>query len=375
MMAQSLKVMISSRCDSKIPFSEGEVSLTDLRRELKTLIESKSLFDEKPLFSVWINDEDAAAAAADEASWEHCLRQAEESEIFVCLYNGEAGWSATAGGIGICHAELERALCMGRLKVVLIEIPEPNEKCRGAEQTRNEHFQEFVHTQGLFRGSTVSTKAEAIRRIEQSIQEQVIRLTRRGKFASKRDSYDRGEALNWSRLSFAARKAAIETIMKDYFIANGATLTSSNHVIYEWQSKKLSFILSAIPGSLAVGAAKELVGRPQLNDHIFSEPLEVNDSIGPIHVIACHKGVTETQAISILGFPDAVVIKSGFGVYVADNIQKCQLVFLEGCRDSATTRQNVQLFFEWLTLSGEAQEMIDRACARTKIIAEIKRHA
>lgn len=126
-MAQSLKVMISSRCDSKIPFSEGEVSLTDLRRELKTLIESKSLFDEKPLFSVWINDEDAAAAAADEASWEHCLRQAEESEIFVCLYNGEAGWSATAGGIGICHAELERALCMGRLKVVLIEIPEPNE--------------------------------------------------------------------------------------------------------------------------------------------------------------------------------------------------------------------------------------------------------
>jgi hypothetical protein len=64
-----------------------------------------------------------------------------------------------------------------------------------------------------------------------------------------------------------------------------------------------------------------------------------------VHVIACHKGVTENQAVGLLGFPDATIVTPAFGVYVADNVQKIQLILLANCRDESSTRYAVQRFF------------------------------
>jgi hypothetical protein len=58
---------------------------------------------------------------------------------------------------------------------------------------------------------------------------------------------------------------------------------------------------------------------------------------GPVHLIGCHKTATETQATRLLGFPDATVVSTPFGVYVADNLQKVQLAFIGNCRDEANT--------------------------------------
>jgi hypothetical protein len=65
---------------------------------------------------------------------------------------------------------------------------------------------------------------------------------------------------------------------------------------------------------------------------------------GAGHLIACQKGVTETQALRQLGFPDAIAVTAPFGVYVADPVQKIQMVFIANCRDETTTLGQLQRF-------------------------------
>jgi hypothetical protein len=65
---------------------------------------------------------------------------------------------------------------------------------------------------------------------------------------------------------------------------------------------------------------------------------------GPVHLIACQRSVTESQALRQLGFPDVTVVSPPFGVYVVDEVQKVQLIFLANCRDPTSTRE-VELFY------------------------------
>jgi hypothetical protein len=127
--------------------------------------------------------------------------------------------------------------------------------------------------------------------------------------------------------------------------------------------------LHAVPAAFSVAAAREMVGRPHLRDHQLAS--ELGTAGGPLHLIACHRTVSETQATNLLGFPDATVISSPFGVYVADNVQKMQFVFLANCRDAIQTRLGVQRFLEWLEQAGESQLLLDRAKARARIIKAI----
>ena len=70
----------------------------------------------------------------------------------------------------------------------------------------------------------------------------------------------------------------------------------------------------------------------------------------------------------MLGFPDATIVSPPFGVYVADKIQKIQLVFLANCRDDTAVRHGVQRFFDWLEQSNEGLLLQKRAAARARII-------
>lgn len=90
-----------------------------------------------------------------------------------------------------------------------------------------------------------------------------------------------------------------------------------------------------------------------------------------MHLIACHRSVTENQATNLLGFPDATVVSSPFGIYVADEIQKMQFVFLANCRDPSQTRHAVQRFLDWLEQSGEGKYLAERAQARARIVKAI----
>src|SRR5438067_2322605 len=121
----------------------------------------------------------------------------------------------------------------------------------------------------------------------------------------------------------------------------------------------------AIPAAISVASAREMVGQPFLRNHELVDLLP-KDGIGPVHLIACHRSVTEGQAMKQLGFPDATIVSPPFGVYVADPIQRIQLLFLANCRDDRSTRHAVQRAFEWLAQTGEGERLAARAEARAR---------
>jgi hypothetical protein len=144
-----------------------------------------------------------------------------------------------------------------------------------------------------------------------------------------------------------------------------------DHLIVKLAGTDVLIVPDAIPAAISVGPAKELVGQPFLRDHELAQVLQKKHRGGPLHIIACHKTATETQAIKLLGFADATVVSAPFGVFVADNIQKVQFVFIVNCRDEPNTRHGVQRFFEWLAQNGEDSLVAERAKARTRIVSAI----
>ena len=131
-------------------------------------------------------------------------------------------------------------------------------------------------------------------------------------------------------------------------------------------NSKIAFSCDSIPASMSTAAARELVGQPFLRDHEICQqlPAKVHD---PVHLIACQKAITEAKALRQLGFPDAIVVSAPFGVYVADDIQKIQMVFIANCRDETSTRQHVQRFLQWLSQQGEDRLLAQRAQSRRRI--------
>jgi hypothetical protein len=94
---------------------------------------------------------------------------------------------------------------------------------------------------------------------------------------------------------------------------------------------------------------------------------------GPVHLIACQKSSTEKQATDLLGFSDAMVVTTTFGVYLVDPIQQIQFILLANCRDETSTRFAVQRLFDWLNRSGEAGALVRRARSRRRIVTAIRK--
>jgi hypothetical protein len=126
----------------------------------------------------------------------------------------------------------------------------------------------------------------------------------------------------------------------------------------------------AVPDALSVPAALESVGQPFLSDHQHLGFLD-GARLGPVHLFVCHQGVTASQARRLLGFPDATIVQAPFGVYVADRVQKIQLVFITQCRDETSARYGVQRLFDWLDQTQEDGLLAERAAARKRIVKAI----
>jgi hypothetical protein len=131
----------------------------------------------------------------------------------------------------------------------------------------------------------------------------------------------------------------------------------------------------ASPASLSESAAREMVGQPFLTDHTLYGEVRRLKAVGPIHLIACPKGVTETQALRMLGFPDATIVSDSFGVHVADSIQKIQLVLLKNCVSPTAIRRQIAEWFEFLRRTGEERFVVERAEARARIIEAVAKEA
>jgi hypothetical protein len=339
----------------------------EVRRALKKDIERQKLFGSTP-FEVWIN-EDAEALDHSADSWDACLKQVRDCDILIVLYNGDAGWAKTGEDIGICHAEYAEGVKYSPGKVRMLALPKSASTRDKGQDGRNARFAAFVEAASPFRGGEIHTISDLSAAVQRTIFDAVLAQTKRGAEGSKVGRFDLGASLEWSRMDFAGRKNAMEAEVHASLTGRAGYKPKKGALCVSIAGTPVLIKVHAVPAAMNVAAARELVGRPHLNDHRLAP--ELGSGGGPLHVIACHRSVTETQATNLLGFPDATVVSSPFGIYLADNVQKMQFVFLANCRDSVQTRMATQRFFEWLEQAGEAELLAVRAKARARIVSAI----
>jgi len=355
---QAIRVMISSRCKDAF----AGKPLSTYRKNLQTAIEAARIFGQQ-VFEVWINER-AGPAPATQSWWEWCLSQARDCDLMVVLYNGCSGATLMqTGGVGICHAEFAAAMMAGPDKVRVVRLEPITPPLASADQA----FRDDLDRYRVFSVSA-RTGPELEAAVLQSVLDGLRNLALLGMRETRRGQAWVGPALAWSRLDFAARRAAMRDVMASA-LANRGYQPGDTTVFTEIDGQDVLAVCDAIPAALTVAPARELVGQPFLRDHLHAARLQGIG--GPVHFIACHKGVTEAQAIRQLGYPDVTVVTPPFGVYVADEVQKIQMVFLKDCRDATTTRSRVDEAREWLDRAQEAPELRRRAQERASIVRAI----
>lgn len=368
--SSKLRVMLSSRCNDKFPVG-STTTLTDIRRELKTEIEGMEIAGRKA-FEVWIN-EDADPAGGTWDSWDVCIEAVKDCDILLVISNGDAGWAISSGDLGICHAELTTGLSIAPAKVRLIALDNTT-ITKDASGTRNKRFQDELSKQSIFRGGSIKSVADLKARVRDALYDSVIALAQAGVRDAAKGKFHSGAALDWSRLDFGARQTEMVRVLREALLARAGSIEDSGKPYIYLDGREILVESHAIPAALTVGPARELVGQPFLRDHLL-KPNLAGKRGGPLHIIACHKTATESQAAKLLGFPDATLIAAPFGVFVADPIQKVQFAFLTNCRDEANTRHRLQRFMEWLSQTGEEKLLADRAQARARIVRAIAKEA
>ncbi|MGA9621320.1 DUF4062 domain-containing protein [Methanoregula sp.] len=369
MAKKKLSIFISSRNRDNITYQNRGSTLSEIRGVLKTQLESEQLF-EKDIFEVWIN-EDEPPVDGTEDSWDKCMSEVREADIVLCIYNGNAGWTKNPGEIGICHAELKTALESEPNKVRLVETTIVEKNPDAAQEVRNKKFQKYKEELNLFRGAEALSGEAIIARSLHAVKDAVVEMAYAGRLNPNKSSFFLGDSLKWSRMGYPERKKAIEQSILTSLAQRKERILDDHRAIIKNGNQRILLNCQAIPDSLSVSEAKELVGQPFLFDHEDYQHLDELKAIGPIHLIGCHKSITESQARKILGFPDATIVKAPFGIYVADNVQMIQLIFLQDCRNETETVHVLQRFLDWLEKSGEVDFLIERAEKRKKIVKAI----
>lgn len=365
----NVRVMISSRSKQPFPYkSKNTTLLSEVREDLETLIRAEMVFEE-PLFEPWINE---PAVAATRDIWDECMARVQRADILIAIYSGDAGWAKEGGEVGICHAELERGLNTAREKVRILQVVPLAPLRKGADGERDQLFREFVERQQLFTGSPCKNGEELIDLCRRTLREAVAHMVRLGVREASRGKFYIGDALEWTRLDFRTRRQKMENVLTETLLDRykGRRLQNLEGVILRVLGKELVVICSAIPGSYSIPEARERANQVFLKDWRYASALR-SDAIGPAHFVACNRSMTESQAIRQLGFADATIVTAPFGIYVADGVQKIQLMYLANCRDETTLRYQVQRAFDWLEAANERSPFLERAASRARIVQAI----
>lgn len=362
---EPLQVMLSSRCSDKVMFQGKLQEMSVLRRAIKAELESIKI-GEVSFFKVWIHEDDAFQTG-DADSWEKCMENIRRADLVIVLYNGACGWAMDRdqfrGRVGICHAEMHEAITNAPSKVRAVMLPEIEAK----KKSPDANFQEYFRRQNIL-GAQVQTGDEAVVAARDTALAALLSLARQGVGESAKGKFYGGDALSWSRLDFNKRRQVTSGTVTEFLKKRGGRVIRglAGTIALKIQGEEVAFVCDCIPGSMGVAAARELVGQPFLVDHETARRLPEGIS-GPVHLIACQKTVSESQALKQLGFPDAVLVAAPFGIYVADDVQKIQMVFIANCRDETTTCHRVQRFLEWLSQEREDRLLAKRAISRRKI--------
>jgi hypothetical protein len=260
------------------------------------------------------------------------------------------------------------ALSSAAAKVRLVALPEQSIEASSSPD-RDRRFRQYVERQSLFR-VRAETGEEAITHCKEALREAVVEMVRLGVREARKGKFHTGEALEWSRLDARSRRAAMEAVLRQALREREGAEEHEGQAFVAVDGTPLLVCGHGVPASLTNAPAREMVGQPFLNDHRWAHLLQPPRA-GPVHILACHRTATETQAARLLGVADVMTITAPFGVLAVDTVNNVQLALISTCRDDTTTRHGVQRLFEWLQQSGEDRLVRRRAEARAHIIAAV----
>ena len=373
---EKIRVMISSRCKAQISYNGKSVWLTEVRKEIEKQINSLVLWKgQEELFECWIN-ETSTSANLSQTWWDESIQQSKDADIVIVFYNGEAGGGIKNGPIGICEAELDAVLTDSK-KVRVITLPLTDPSTDSTQLARDRSYQAFIQNLDLFRPE-VKTGEELIERVLREVRNIMVALVHNAALTPDLGKSNTGPALEWHRMSYTERENAMRKQLRKALKDEPRTKPVELKLAVSERAtmwlllggKHILTVLHAVPAALSQSAAREIVGQPFLTDHRLYDQLATGDG-GPLHLVACYKGATESQALKMLGFPDATVVPGRFGLHVVDSVQKIQIVLLRNCESPTTTNHAVSTWLEWLKRSAEDVEVAKRAIARKRIITAI----
>jgi hypothetical protein len=324
-------------------------------------------FLEKDFFNIRINEDFGASTSTD--SYNKCLAEVQESDFFIALYNGAAGWAPSGIDLGICHAELEVALGVSTRKTAIIDISKFfNIKTKDAdEKKRNAMLSKYLTDLNVFSNplklSKVNENNEGFKKELLASVKNTIAKHLKDRIELSNIYFTIGGnnkiSLNWKKLKYADRDSNITGILKE-LVAKSPDFQTFTCTSF------------SIPDNMSVEDAKSFAGRPFLKDQdlvVTARKGKIKD--GPVHFIGVYGNATEIQVKSLIGFPDISAIKDDFGIYVWEQNTHIQLVFLTECKTPDAVRSKFLLFNNWCRSNGEYENIAKRAKARFHILKSI----
>lgn len=365
---ESIRVMISSRVGGPLGGGGNGPRVGDAARAVQEQLKDVELFPgakfpQKPLFDFDLSLDDGSRPA-DSNIERACREMVAKSDIVLALYNGQAGSSLAPGADGICFLEMRTAKDYAPEKLVVVRLPAQGS---GAADKR---FEDWFAAQQIWAAPKPAGSVEAV--VDASCHALRVAVARMVQRAGRvrAGNFHLGAALEWSRMNYRDRAAAMRQAVCDAMPPGAEELQSSasDRVLMTIGKGKerVLICIHAVPAALSEPRAREMVGQPYLEDYLFEK--ELRNAAGPLHVVACARGVTEAQAVRILGFPDATIVKAPFGIFVADEVQKIQMAFIAQCRDQGSTRDAVSEFLLWLDQTGERDTILARGKLRAELV-------
>jgi hypothetical protein len=360
---EKIKVFISSRVNSVLTGLPGQHTLTELRRFLCAELQ-KQVFLGEQVLEVLINEE-TFTGALNQNAFDNCMRELRSANIVIILYNGEAGW-AIAGSTsanGICHEEALVAMSEFSEMSYVIDLrafatlPETGDAAVANANFSKDMTDAFPTIVAIpannFEELQAGTLSQAQRLIWNALnkamttQKQIVKGS--GVF---------GATLDWSKMTYAERKASLEKQLSAVF----DPLAGFEQVFKRFHG---------IPDNMSVADARNMIGRPFLSEH--TDIQDSNLKSGIIHFVAVYGNITEGQAKGLVGYPDLTVIKATFGLYLWEKNIHIQIFFVKGCINPQMIKTRFSEVTNWIKGSREEANILSRAASRFAILDTINK--
>ncbi|MCX6306001.1 MAG: hypothetical protein NT040_13650 [Bacteroidetes bacterium] len=361
------KVFISSRNVDNIVVNKAPgKQLSEIRIWLKDQLEAIGFLDQQ-FFDIRINESFAADATLD--SYNACLQEVRESDLLISLFTGAAGWAPDGFDQGICHAELSEAMDISTKKTAIIDITKFFNivTTNPGELERNDKFAVYIKQVNRFSNPLKLTPSA----LPDDFETQLLAMIKAVIYRSLLDriktsnyyyniSNNAGKTLDWKKMKYDERDRQIRDILNKLVTASP-------------EFSKFIRKVHSIPDNMSVDDAKAFTGRPFLKDqdNLPAAPLNPEELMGPIHFVGVVGNATEIQVKNLIGYPDISVIKGDYGVYVWEQNNHIQMVFLTECISPEAVRTKFLLFDTWCQSTKELENIEKRGRARLHVLKAI----